>query len=97
MTSTFKVWIHIEEINEDSDVYADVGEPWGVGEFDTLEEAEELREHLTRNSDATAFRCSNCNAAFYKDEALLNVKHMTTHCPDCGSSEVNVMPAKALR
>ena len=38
--SKFKVWVHIEEINEDEDYYQDVGEPISIGrEFDKLSDA----------------------------------------------------------
>ena len=38
----FKVWIHIERIDEENDSYEDEGLPESVGTFDTLEEAESL-------------------------------------------------------
>ena len=37
--SKFKVWVHIEEINEDEDYYQDVGEPISIGEFEDLDYA----------------------------------------------------------
>lgn len=37
--SKFKVWVHIEEINEDEDYYQDVGEPISIGEYDDYWEA----------------------------------------------------------
>lgn len=37
--SKFKVWVHVEEINEDEDYYQDVGEPISIGEFDDYWEA----------------------------------------------------------
>lgn len=43
----YKVWIHIEEINEDEDYYEDVDEPWSLGEFGTLEEAKKLRSAIS--------------------------------------------------
>jgi hypothetical protein len=46
MSSVFKVWIHIEEIDEDEDLYEDVDIPYAVGEFNTLEEAEKLRDAI---------------------------------------------------
>ena len=39
----FTVWVHIERINEDADIYEDVDEPHSIGEFDTQEEAESAR------------------------------------------------------
>ena len=37
---TYKIWVHIEEIDEDNDSYEDQGLPESCGEFGTLEEAE---------------------------------------------------------
>ena len=42
--SKFKVWVHIEEINEDEDYYQDVGEPISIGEFENLDDAVDLVE-----------------------------------------------------
>ena len=42
--SKFKVWVHIEEINEDEDYYQDVGEPISIGEFKNLDYAVDLVE-----------------------------------------------------
>ena len=38
---TYKVWIHIEEIDEEAGTYEDQGLPESCGEFKTLEEAEQ--------------------------------------------------------
>ncbi len=40
----YKVWIEIEENNDDH--YTDVGEPIDVGVFDTQEEAEDFQSRL---------------------------------------------------
>ena len=37
--STYKVWVHIEEIDELTDHYEDLGIPEHMGEFHTEEEA----------------------------------------------------------
>ncbi len=37
----YKVWVHIEEIDEENDHYEDVGMPISVGEYDLLSEAAE--------------------------------------------------------
>ena len=37
--SNYKVWIHIEEVNDDEDYYQDIGEPVPVGEFENLDDA----------------------------------------------------------
>lgn len=96
MPSTFKVWIHIEEIDDDADLCEDVGEPWAVGEFDTLEEAEALRQKLSEYSDDTAYRCGDCGHAFPKGDMLENVLRGTRHCPSCVSEDLRVMPVMAL-
>lgn len=36
---TYKVWLSIEEIDEENDHFENVSEPMDCGEFDTLEEA----------------------------------------------------------
>ncbi len=38
--STFKVWVHIEEIDDDGEPKGDVGLPEFLGDFDELEDAE---------------------------------------------------------
>lgn len=43
---TYKVWLHIEEIDEEADSYTDVDEPHSVGEFDSLAEAETMRDDV---------------------------------------------------
>ena len=47
MAIKYKVWVHIEEIDEDLDHYEDVGMPVSEGEYNTLDEAEEAVFHLT--------------------------------------------------
>jgi len=42
----YKIWTYIEKINEDKDIYEDVEEPMGIGEFRTLKEAKEFRTDL---------------------------------------------------
>ena len=37
----YKVWVHIEEIDEEADHYEDVARPIGVGEFETIEDAQQ--------------------------------------------------------
>ena len=46
MSKEYKVWAHIELTDEDNDIYEDVGEPESLGQFDTLEEAEEFVGNL---------------------------------------------------
>ena len=43
----YKIWIEIEEIDEENGVYEDAAEPISIGgEFDTLEEAIAFRVDL---------------------------------------------------
>jgi len=37
--TTYKVWVSIEEIDEEADEYHDIGLPDPLGEFDTRDEA----------------------------------------------------------
>ena len=47
----YKVWVEIEEIDEENDSYINMEEPVSVGgEFDTEEEAREFRRILTDTS-----------------------------------------------
>lgn len=39
---TYKVWLHIEEYDDDEDEYTDIGLPHDAGEFATVEEAVEF-------------------------------------------------------
>ncbi len=40
MAKVYKVWIQIEEIDEENDIYEDATVPHSAGEFPTLKEAE---------------------------------------------------------
>jgi len=44
----YKVWVHIEAIEEDIDFYQDVAEPEEAGEFDTLEDAKKHADSLLK-------------------------------------------------
>jgi len=44
--SKFKIWIHIEEINEEENSYQDVGEPISIGEFNSLRFALDMRDTI---------------------------------------------------
>jgi len=39
---SYKVWVSVEEIDEDNDRYEDVGLPDSLGEFSGLDEADEF-------------------------------------------------------
>ena len=45
MPPKFKVWIHIEEIEESTDSYIDTDYARSIGEFDSYEEAEALADN----------------------------------------------------
>ena len=47
MSVKWKVWVHVERIDEESDSYTEPIEPDEVGEFDTEEEAIEFAASLT--------------------------------------------------
>ena len=46
MAKTYKVWVYIEEHDEDEDEYQDIDLPEDLGEFKTLEEATEFISKL---------------------------------------------------
>ena len=47
MAEHFKVWIEIERIDEDNDIYEDAGDlPFSLGTFDTVEEAQQYVNNL---------------------------------------------------
>ena len=49
MPEYFKVWVEIERIVEEEDIYEDAGDlPMSAGTFDTLEEAEEHRLEIVQ-------------------------------------------------
>lgn len=48
MASKFKVWIHIEEIDEENDLYRDCGEPVEIDVCETEEEAYALADLVYR-------------------------------------------------
>lgn len=50
MMKTYKVWIEIEEIDEENDSYLNKGEPMSIGEFASLEEAEMFQRTLYEES-----------------------------------------------
>lgn len=48
----YKLWVYVEEIDEENDSYEDAGEPTSIGEFKTFKEADEYREEI--RSDGVA-------------------------------------------
>ena len=46
MSKEYKVWVHVEEVDEDEDIYEDQGIPHVAGVFDTVEAAEKYAEYL---------------------------------------------------
>lgn len=50
MANTYKVWIHIEEIDEEKDHYEDLPEELrSIGKFDTLKDARSLVSQVVEN------------------------------------------------
>jgi hypothetical protein len=47
----YKVWIHIEEIDEDKDHYQEIEEPQEAGRFDSEQAARHCAEHLLNQAD----------------------------------------------
>lgn len=42
MSKVYKIWLHLEEIDEDKDHYEDICMPVEIGAFDNQEEAEHV-------------------------------------------------------
>lgn len=53
MAKIYKVWIHVEEIDEANDSYEECGIPFDQGEFETEDEAWEYAGMLGRAVDDT--------------------------------------------
>ena len=49
MPKKYKVWIHVEEINEANDTYEECGIPFDMGEFETEGEAWDYAGMLSRS------------------------------------------------
>ncbi|MFC1765158.1 hypothetical protein ACFL6U_24185 [Planctomycetota bacterium] len=47
----FKVWIHIEEINEEKDHYQEIDEPQELGRFDSNQDASTYVDQLLSQKD----------------------------------------------
>jgi len=52
----YKVWIHIEEVNEHKDHYQECTEPQEAGRFNSQQDAEDFVDHLLTQSDPSATR-----------------------------------------
>lgn len=54
--ATYKIWVHVEEIGDDGEKFADAVEPAEYGCYDNEEEALDQFEELVfgRSPDATA-------------------------------------------
>jgi len=46
MASKFKVWIHVEEVDEENDFYKDCGEPIEISICETEEKAYDLADQI---------------------------------------------------
>ena len=53
MAKVYKVWIHVEEIDEAKDHYEECGCPFDMGEFDNEDEAWDYAGELSRSMDKT--------------------------------------------
>ena len=53
MAKVYKVWIHVEEIDEAKDHYEECGCPFDMGEFDNEDEAWDYAGELSRSMDET--------------------------------------------
>ena len=53
MSSKFKVWIHVEEIDEAKGIYQECGIPFDMGQFDNEDEAWDYAGELSRSMDDT--------------------------------------------
>lgn len=52
----YKVWIHIEEINEPKDHCHDIDEPQEAGRFDSMQDARSFVDQLLLQSDPSSVR-----------------------------------------
>lgn len=50
MSKHYKIWMYIEEIDEDTDNYEDVVGPISYGQYTTQEAAEEILEDILNQS-----------------------------------------------
>ena len=53
MAKVYKVWIHVEEIDEAKNYYEKCGSPFSMGEFETEDEAWDYAGELSRSMDDT--------------------------------------------
>ena len=51
--SIFKVWIHVEEIDEANDYYQECGSPFDMGKFETEDEAWDYANELNMSMENT--------------------------------------------
>lgn len=67
---TYKLWLEIEEIDEENDVFENVVEPHEVDEFSTLEEAQEARDKLLELAEPGPFPFSVLLAYSVGDQGI---------------------------
>ena len=53
MAKVYKVWIHVEEIDEAKGTYEECGCPFDMGEFETEDDAWDYAGELSRSMDDT--------------------------------------------
>jgi hypothetical protein len=68
--SQFKVWVHIEEIDEAADKYEDVGLPEPMAVYTTREEAQDLVVSLLQTHNPKALETSELRDLAEPDELL---------------------------
>jgi len=56
-TTTYKVWVHIEQVNESIDLYEDIGLPEELGHYATLENAQaHVKRLMGEHAQLVTFR-----------------------------------------
>jgi len=53
MAKVYKVWIHVEEIDEAKGIYQECGCPFDMGQFETEDEAWDYAGEMSRSMDDT--------------------------------------------
>ena len=81
MARYYKVWVSIEEINEENDHYEDLAGPDPLGEFDRLEDAASFVRGLP------GWEPCNLSAAHIDNvNDYLNAIAGDNFCSDCGTA-----------
>jgi len=86
--TTYKVWVHIEQVDESLDDYQDIGEPISVGEFGNLDDAMKLRDKLIGTVDTACPKCgADSSQREFRDRRYLDCEaiQIIYTCNGCGS------------